>query len=79
MSLTGHLIRAIESNGGKATLKELIEITNPHLPFLRKLNGKNFTGQTIRVVKGCLSAIVFQRNEEQIWNLDFNKVEEFKK
>jgi len=42
MSLTGHLIRSIMFEGGKTSLTHLIEITEPFLPYLRKLNGKNF-------------------------------------
>jgi beta-1,4-N-acetylglucosaminyltransferase len=47
MSLTGHLIRSIKSEGGTTTLNNLIQITEPFLPYLRKLNGKNFTVFTI--------------------------------
>lgn len=77
MSLTGHLIKAIKYDKGSATLQGLINITEPFLPYLRKLNGKNFTGGTVRTVKGCLSAVVFHRNEDRNWTVDDNKVDEF--
>ncbi|CAD8062368.1 unnamed protein product [Paramecium sonneborni] len=77
MSLTGHLIKAIQLSDGNATLSNLISVTEPYLPFLRKQNGKNFTGLAIRTVKGCLSAVVFKRNDESTWSVDETKVEEF--
>ncbi|CAD8069194.1 unnamed protein product [Paramecium sonneborni] len=77
MSLTGHLIKAIQLQHGNATLCNLISVTEPYLPFLRKQNGKNFTGLATRTVKGCLSAIVFKRNDESTWSVDETKVEEF--
>lgn len=76
MSLTGHLIKAIKYENGNATLNSLIQITEPFLPYLRKLNGKNFTGDTVRTVKGCLSAVVFKRTCEG-WSVDETKVDEF--
>lgn len=30
-----------------------------------------------RTVKGCLSAVVFKRNDESTWSVDDTKVEEF--
>lgn len=54
MSLTGHLIEIINMLGGKASLQTLIDFTEPFLPYLRKLNGKNFCGNIILIVKGCL-------------------------
>ncbi|CAD8167969.1 unnamed protein product [Paramecium pentaurelia] len=77
MSLTGHLIKVIQLQEGNATLNNLINITEPYLPFLRKQNGKNFTGLATRTVKGCLSAVVFKRNDESTWSVDETKVEEF--
>ncbi|CAD8055338.1 unnamed protein product [Paramecium primaurelia] len=77
MSLTGHLIKAIQLQDGNATLNNLINVTEPYLPFLRKQNGKNFTGMATRTVKGCLSAVVFKRNDESTWSVDDTKVEEF--
>ncbi|CAK76259.1 unnamed protein product (macronuclear) [Paramecium tetraurelia] len=77
MSLTGHLIKAIQLQEGNATLNNLINVTEPYLPFLRKQNGKNFTGMATRTVKGCLSAVVFKRNDESTWSVDETKVEEF--
>ncbi|CAD8159684.1 unnamed protein product [Paramecium octaurelia] len=77
MSLTGHLIKAIQLQDGNATLNNLINVTEPYLPFLRKQNGKNFTGMATRTVKGCLSAVVFKRNDESTWSVDETKVEEF--
>ncbi|CAD8109416.1 unnamed protein product [Paramecium primaurelia] len=69
-----HLIKAIQLQEGNATLNN---VTEPYLPFLRKQNGKNFTGLATRTVKGCLSAVVFKRNDESTWSVDETKVEEF--
>ncbi|CAD8071747.1 unnamed protein product [Paramecium sonneborni] len=77
MSLTGHLIKAIQLQNGNAALNNLINVTEPYLPFLRRQNGKNFTGLATRTVKGCLSAVVFKRNDESSWSVDETKVEEF--
>ena len=77
MSLTGHLIKAIQLENGSASLANLISVTEPYLPFLRKQNGKNFTGMAARTVKGCLSAIVFKRNNASTWSVDETKVDEF--
>lgn len=62
-------------------MTSLIQITSEFLPYLRKLNGKNFSGDTTRTVKGCLSAMVFkkngERNGESLWSIDESKVDEF--
>lgn len=77
MSLTGHLIKIINMLGGKASLQTLIDLTEPFLPYLRKHNGKNFVGNVVRTVKGCLSADVFYKDDHNNCSLNNPKVDEF--
>ncbi|EAR98322.2 hypothetical protein TTHERM_00285530 (macronuclear) [Tetrahymena thermophila SB210] len=78
MTLTGHLIKAIEFMNGETSLSFLIEITKPFLKNqLRKKSGKPFgDGDENRIIKGGLAEYCFQKKDQNqdIWTLNQEKL-----
>ncbi|KAL4470948.1 hypothetical protein ABPG72_013535 [Tetrahymena utriculariae] len=78
MTLTGHLIKAIEFMNGETSLNFLIEITKPFLKnYLRKKSGKPFgDGDQNRIIKGGLAEYSFQKKDQNqdIWILNQEKL-----
>ncbi|KAL4452936.1 hypothetical protein ABPG74_002501 [Tetrahymena malaccensis] len=79
MTLTGHLIKAIEFMNGETSLNFLIDITKPFLKNkLRKKSGKQFgDGDEDRIIKGGLAEHCFQKKDQNqdIWMLNQEKLQ----